>query len=225
MQIAAILSFLLIQSFHLSSTSASHCGKLNINCPFLLRGSSPSQCKDGFLEVVCEGNNTFWYLEGNKYLITEISYPQKKIRLVDPSLLSGPCPIPNQMLPYESIYFRSSSLTVSWIDSDKSYYYPYEFYYFLNCSRQLNGSQYIPVPCVSSIGGSYTYVVKGSRYVGASLSDIPNSCRNFAGTITDEDLTTGSDVFVILQRGFLVGWGFHDPHPAAVKKCMRELRE
>lgn len=211
MQVTVILSFFLIQSFvYLAPSSASHhCGELNIRCPFRLKGSR-AHCSRGFMEFVCEGNNTFWNIKGNKYLITEISYPQQTIRLADPTLLSSPCPIPNQIAPpYDFVYYPPDNLRV--------------YVYFLNCSQPLNVSEYIPVPCLS-VNGSNTYLYLSSDDISFDMGMVPNFCRNFASTITNENLTTGSDVFMILQKGFHFAWNSGEFYTTSVKECMRELR-
>uniref|UniRef100_A0A8N4I6Q7 Uncharacterized protein LOC114913843 n=1 Tax=Elaeis guineensis var. tenera TaxID=51953 RepID=A0A8N4I6Q7_ELAGV len=242
--ICSVLSFLLFFSIRLAMGLAerkdcsSSCGLQNISYPFRLK-DDPAGCGlSSQYQLICEGNKTildiqsdkfyyagnglaFHFLKETRYYVTEISYDQQEINVVDSGLASGRCGLPTRSSPFE------------WDDSENSYddfwlSFPYQLQWytwsiFMNCTRQIKNDTYQFIPCLSHNNNTFAYVVVGED--ANSLQFLEPSCRFLAAipTAGSPEMDSTTDVFKLLQKGFVLSWD-DDLQRFSFQPCLDELR-
>ncbi|RWR83705.1 rust resistance kinase Lr10 [Cinnamomum micranthum f. kanehirae] len=174
---------------------SSSCGPgVNITHPFRLK-QYPQDCgrPEPEFELTCENNNTqaLIHLPPRRYYVQEISYKDKKIRLLDPALASS------SSLP---LYNSSPSLlnySVSGWD------FRTQRLVFVNCSQPAKAT----APCNHSSLGTHVYATLGNSIF---VSQLHTSCRVVMNLpiILDGigNLTSCSGIHDVLMRGFYVRW-------------------
>ncbi|XXG62418.1 hypothetical protein AAC387_Pa05g0778 [Persea americana] len=178
----------------------SSCGPLlNITSPFRLK-EDPRGCgiSGPPFELTCENNNTqpVIHLPHRRYYVQEISYEQKKIRIIDPGLESSLIPLyrtspslPNHDPPSLALWYESGVLV------------------FLNCSQAVNEPSYVATaPCNLSSPHAHVYAMIGNSI---SVSQLHTSCRVVMNLPTSDairNLNNCSAIHDVLMRGFYINW-------------------
>lgn len=186
-----------------NSDCSSSCGSIGISSPFRLKGD-PRRCGRRYAELVCENNHTFLYLLQRKYHVEEISYIDKKIRLVDANIVNNNdyCSTPVTSFPFPN--FGTPYL---WLFSPGALY-------FLSCSTLINSSNYVDFSAclfhTSSANSEYKYFYAAVQIY--FVSDIHDSCNITTMYPADRDLHVQnlsiSYVHKELLRGFELSWRF-----------------
>ncbi|KAM0945018.1 putative glycerophosphodiester phosphodiesterase, protein kinase RLK-Pelle-LRK10L-2 family [Dioscorea sansibarensis] len=184
----------------------SSCGDLtDIHYPFSLKHSTsssssspPSHCAEPGYELTCNSktNKTILNILSNNYYVSNISYTDSTMHLIDVSMSNGSCNLPLHSLPYTQLISKTNfNPRPKWAN-------------FVNCSQEINNSMYTPLSCLSS-NGSFIYVTFDS--FGGFSQNLMVSC-SFISMIPIVHLPSGNDddVFQILAKGFQVYWGFGD---------------
>ncbi|XP_039123302.1 rust resistance kinase Lr10-like [Dioscorea cayenensis subsp. rotundata] len=178
----------------------SSCGDLtDIHYPFSLKHSnSPSYCTEPGYELTCNSktNKTIINILSNNYYVSNISYTNSTMHLIDVSMSNGSCNLPLHSLPYTQLVSKTNFNPIpQWAN-------------FVNCSQEINNSIYKPLPCLSS-NGRFIYVNFDS--FGGYSQNLMVSC-SFISMIPIDHVPSGNDddVFQILAKGFQVYWGFGD---------------
>ncbi|KAJ1688354.1 hypothetical protein LUZ63_019744 [Rhynchospora breviuscula] len=200
---ASLLTFFLL--FWNVVDSISSCRDLqNITYP----NHMPGSCGGKLFELYCEGDNPFFYVQSTKYLLTDISFQNQTLRLVDPLLAAGDCHIPNLTL-----YLKESSQ----YSFNMNYSFNQNGYYlltFVNCTREINDSSYKVIPCMS---GPRSTVYATSSDLSLNMLnmyyvfDLPESCSYLSSALTEDSIEQndmGDDIMVILRKGFVVSWNY-----------------
>ncbi|XP_073103642.1 uncharacterized protein [Elaeis guineensis] len=241
--ICSVLSFLLFFSIRLAMGLAkrkgcsSSCGLQNISYPFRLK-DDPAGCglSSGY-QLICEANKTildiqsdkfyyvwndlaFHFLKETRYYVTEISYDQQEIHVVDSGLASGRCGLPTRSSLFELDDFENS-------DDDFWLSFPYWLAYssnwstFMSCTRQIKSDTFQFIPCLSHNNNTFAYAVV--REDANSLQFLEPSCRFLAAipTAGSPEMDSRTDVFKLLQKGFVLSW-FSRRTP--FQQCLDELR-
>ncbi|KAG6476599.1 hypothetical protein ZIOFF_065844 [Zingiber officinale] len=79
------------------------CGLFHIIVYPFRRSTDPRQRGDRRFELTCDGNKSTISISSAHYLITQISYEDNSIRLVDPNFAGGSCGLPSQSLSPSNI--------------------------------------------------------------------------------------------------------------------------
>nr|CAD1838244.1 unnamed protein product [Ananas comosus var. bracteatus] len=191
------------------------CGDLHdIRYPFRLK-SDPPRCGSPGYEILCDGSRPTLELGSSaKYYVTDISYTDMTISLVDPIFANDKyCSLPLQSLPAMNI----SSL----------YYYPGGYgAVFMNCTKPIQDGMYQRVPCLSSNNllvyvafASWIYIVETIAPSCGFLASIPvGDVRN--PTATDH-------IFELLKEGFKLSWDVGvnlTTTSARIHECLKEAK-
>ncbi|KAJ3692417.1 hypothetical protein LUZ60_012767 [Juncus effusus] len=193
----------------------SSCGQLReIKDPFRLQTDPPS-CGSKQYELLCKENKTFVQLPTKDYYyVIDISYMNKTMTLVDKAFITGDCTLP-------SIFY--SIQLIAYSDRNTYYYSPLNFMSFMNCTTQVQQTDYWEVPCLSKTG-TYVYAFTGRKAHFASI--LRPSCGPLGVTPFGGDTTianSSKDLFQILQKGFVVNWGRQPPSTFyRMISCIRE---
>ncbi|KAJ6792785.1 rust resistance kinase Lr10-like isoform X1 [Iris pallida] len=192
--------------------STSTCGNISIRYPFRLRGggNQSSACTPNpplpLFELVCEANNAVFYgPDENKYYVKEISYANMMVRLVDADLASGECRLPRRNSSV-NMYTQFYDTGLSGVDC-------FIVVTFVSCSREIKGvDAYVPLPSLS-MNGTYIVYAIFDHSADQSLIYLEPSCHFTATTAANYSTPSygtyhleQSDVFKILQKGFLLSW-------------------
>nr|CAD1838237.1 unnamed protein product [Ananas comosus var. bracteatus] len=125
---------------------SSSCGHLHdIGYPFRLK-SDPPGCGSPSYELLCDGGKPMLELGSAKYYVTNISYTNQTIGVVDPVFADDDryCPLPLQSPSPDFL---------------ELYYNVGEYWaLFMNCTKPVRDSRYRRVPCLSS-NNSFVYIV------------------------------------------------------------------
>ncbi|KAG6479427.1 rust resistance kinase Lr10-like [Zingiber officinale] len=179
----------------------------NISYPFR-RTTEPRQCGNRRFELTCEGNKSTMSIGSTHYLITQLSYENYTIRLVDPKFASGSCGLPSQ------------SLSPSNFSDPDSYSNEYSMWAsFMNCTRRIEDQSWYRlavVPCLSN-NNTFVYVVFASD--GYSLSYLYPSCHFVSMIPAAEAPSFPWDPFRILQNGFDLLFNATILHPKLIETC------
>ncbi|XP_073104041.1 rust resistance kinase Lr10-like [Elaeis guineensis] len=217
--ICSVLSFLLFFSIRLpvgltkQKGCSSSCGLQRIRYPFRLK-DDPAGCGLPSCQLSCEGNNTIWNTQSNRYYVTAISYEDHTINLVEFGLASGRCGLPSPPFsPYDDIY------QAGW---PRLNFYPSSNIWatFMSCTRQIKNDTYQFIPCLSHNNNTFAYVVVGEH--ANSLQFLEPSCRFLAAipTAGSPEMDSTTDVFKLLQKGFVFKWF---PMRTPFQQCLDEL--
>ncbi|KAJ0989122.1 hypothetical protein J5N97_007478 [Dioscorea zingiberensis] len=149
------------------------CGDVNISYPFHLKGD-PSYCgnSDPNYELTCNSRNqTILNLFSLDYKVTQISYYSDKCRMdvTDVTVpVNDTCRLPSHSLP------------ASKLETDSFPYTPaFEWVSIVNCTKEINNSMYIPVPCLSRINHSFIYLVSPG-FQSYQARNLVSSCSYLA---------------------------------------------
>ncbi|KAL5761178.1 hypothetical protein ACOSQ2_020016 [Xanthoceras sorbifolium] len=174
----------------------SSCGDIkNISYPFRLK-SDPAGCGDPDYELSCQSNKTILEFHSGKYYVKKISYNAKITRVVDVNLAGGSCGLPYKSLSINELV--SDIRYTGYVDTSR------RTASFVNCSRNINDTGYIEVPCLSR-DRSYIYVMLG----GHAISLLPEPCFFVSMVpILDPDVNYSSYETIqnLLKSGFDLGW-------------------
>lgn len=186
---------------------SSSCGDIqNIRHPFRLRGD-PTICGDENFELVCSGNKTILQLHPGDYYVTQISYENNTIHLVDVRMASGSCSFPF-LLPTGSVTYNNYFRLQTW-----------RWASFVNCSKNIQDDTYRHVPCLSKNNTS-VYVTSGEF-----VEDLRPSCSFLSMVPTSDDniVSSGDALFQHLQRGFNLQWVIKNLTSfQMIRTCLRE---
>ncbi|XP_073104289.1 uncharacterized protein [Elaeis guineensis] len=208
---------------------SSSCGRQNISYPFRLN-DDPARCgHSSWYQLICEGNKTildiqsanfyyaddglaFHFLKKTRYYVTEISYDQQTINVVDFGLASGRCGLPTRSSPFE-LDDSENSDDDFWLSFPYWLAYPSNWATFMNCTRQIKNDTYQFIPYLSHNNNTFAYVVVGED--ANSLQFLEPSCRFLAAipTAGSPEMDSTTDVFKLLQKGFVLSWLPMNPIP------------
>ncbi|XP_020089090.1 LEAF RUST 10 DISEASE-RESISTANCE LOCUS RECEPTOR-LIKE PROTEIN KINASE-like 2.5 [Ananas comosus] len=176
---------------HVSCSSS--CGHLHdIHYPFRLKSDLP-QCGSPDYEILCDGGKPMLELGTAKYYVTNISYTNQTISVVDPVFVDDKyCLLPIQSPPanLSHLYFNVGDNGAL----------------FANCTRPIDDDMYRSVPCLSS-NNTFVYVVVDTGEF--SVESIEPSCGFLAWIPMPVDHVmnpTATDVFELLKEGFTLLW-------------------
>jgi hypothetical protein len=132
----------------------------------------PRNCGEKNFQLVCDGNNAIFYLQSTMFLVKDISFQNTTFRLVDPSYYDrgDHCHLPNQAVSWhDATVSRDYTLTSFFIS-----YSNFQIIYFVNCTQEIEHSEYELIPCLNRTN-SRVYAVRDYRI--SRVSDLHDSCR------------------------------------------------
>ncbi|XP_042425812.1 rust resistance kinase Lr10-like [Zingiber officinale] len=199
------------------------CGRLhNLSHPFRRKGD-PSRCGRPAYELNCAGDEAVIHIGAADYYVTQVDrehYYDEMIglSLVDPNFsVNGTCHLPSQ--------------TLLQLDTHGEFIFEDQTACFMNCTKEIHASSYVPVPCLSSHSdSSFTYVVVG-RWA-YELRHLQSSCKPLAcvPVLVDSSLSypslmkniSAAEVHSILQKGFRC-YTIRPPSLSVViRRCLNE---
>uniref|UniRef100_A0ACD5TS59 Uncharacterized protein n=1 Tax=Avena sativa TaxID=4498 RepID=A0ACD5TS59_AVESA len=200
------------------------CGHLqDIKHPFRLQGDHPG-CGVQEYELVCSDNQAIIHINTGSYFVTNISYSDSIFWVVDASLDSSSCPIPERNHhPY--LYGLSSA--------NMTLFYPEEGTWaaFVVCSQMIKDNViYRPVDCRST-NSSFVYVL--TTMLSYWVRNVEPSCGYLAMTplsswnVRPKDNVSYDyeDVVKFMRTGFAVSFPFDEDYspwtyPWIIKTCL-----
>nr|CAD1838384.1 unnamed protein product [Ananas comosus var. bracteatus] len=191
---------------------SSSCGHLHdIRYPFRLKGDMP-QCGSPGYEILCDGGKPMLELGPTKYYVTNISYTNQTISVVDPVFVDDDkyCLLPLQSPPP---------------DNSGLYIYLVEYWVlFVNCTKQLvPDGRYQRVPCLSS-NNSFVYVYE---VFGTSVDLIEPSCGFLASVpmpLGNFTIPITTDIFELLKEGFVLFLEGPDTASTRIHTCLKDAK-
>ncbi|KAK8948613.1 hypothetical protein KSP39_PZI005032 [Platanthera zijinensis] len=154
-----------------------------------------------------------------QYLVSEIDYVNKLIRVTDVTVLSSNCSLPLKFLPSHSIdllYYRFGAYdyhvrTYFRLDS-------YDWVSIVKCSKKLSPEyNYQLIPCQTT-KDSYVYGV-----FDTTVASLAPSCSFLSWMpITYDPLINPNDIFLAFRRGFYMSWEKPNlPVAMIIRYCLR----
>ncbi|XP_020087853.1 LEAF RUST 10 DISEASE-RESISTANCE LOCUS RECEPTOR-LIKE PROTEIN KINASE-like 2.5 [Ananas comosus] len=196
---------------HVSCSSS--CGHLHdIGYPFRLK-SDPPGCGSPGYELLCDGGKPMLELGSAKYYVTDISYANQTISVVDPMFVDGDryCLLPLQSPPpdFSELYRNVGEWGA----------------FFVNCTRPVQNGWYQRVPCLSS-NNSFVYIA--DDMFPSSVVSIGPSCAFLtnipvlADQFTDQ---TTANISELLKEGFMLSWDVGpEPAFAVIRRYLEEAK-
>ncbi|KAI4357728.1 hypothetical protein L6164_001659 [Bauhinia variegata] len=191
----------------------SSCGDIKeIRYPFHLRGQ-PSSCGDPDYSLSCENNKAILEFGAGKYYVKSINYQTQRIRVVDANFANGICSLPMQ--PIRSYEVQGDIRYRGLVSNEEIG--------FVNCSKPINDTGFIRIPCMSTQNGSITYALFGSQMYHEYeqicsyplLSVVLSAYYDFNA----KQPSSLEDIQRLLQGGFDLGWSVE------CRDCIRSGRE
>ncbi|XP_020087846.1 LEAF RUST 10 DISEASE-RESISTANCE LOCUS RECEPTOR-LIKE PROTEIN KINASE-like 2.5 isoform X1 [Ananas comosus] len=190
----------------------SSCGHLHdIGYPFRLKSDLPG-CGSPNYELLCDSGKPMLELGSAKYYITNISYKNMTISVIDPVFVNDNkyCPLPLQSPPPD----------FSYLYDDVGGYWAL----FVNCTRPIHDGTYQRGPNCLSSNNSFVYVVADMWGIVEPikpscgfLASIPMSVRQFNPNNTD--------IFELLKEGFMLSWDVgRETSSAIFHECLNEAK-
>ncbi|XP_020089047.1 uncharacterized protein LOC109710720 [Ananas comosus] len=203
-----------------SPSSSSSCGSLdNISSPFRLASETPTGGSPSY-EILCDGGKPMLELGSAKYYVTNISYTNQTISVVDPVFVGDDrychLRIPSPPPGFSDLYLNVGE---NWA-------------LFVNCTRPIRNGRHRRVPCLSS-NSTFVYVVVQNYAFTVNL--IGASCGFLASVPVVGDVvgnSTATDIFELLKEGFVLSWAVGprpqeqaQPTPSATfHGCLKEAK-
>nr|CAD1838234.1 unnamed protein product [Ananas comosus var. bracteatus] len=214
-----LLLLLLACANHVGCSPSSSCGSLhNISSPFRLESETPRGGSPSY-EILCDGGKPMVELGSAKYYVTNISYTNQTISVVDPVFVDDNrychLPIPSPPPGFSDLYLNVGE---NWA-------------LFVNCTRPIRNGRHRRVPCLSS-NNTFVYVVVQNYAYSVNL--IGASCGFLASVPVGGVVgnSTATDIFELLKEGFVLSWDVGprpqeqaQPTPSATfHGCLKEAK-
>ncbi|KAI3976554.1 hypothetical protein MKX01_008412 [Papaver californicum] len=202
-----IILFTLVQlvlsaDFRFEACKPKTCGNAIIRYPFWMQ---EDYCGQPGFKVTCKNNDPILYTSGYEYIIREIDYENKSLRVENPVVLDKECPLPFQ----NSTFSDQTPFKTGFGVQELSFYY--------NCSihdyRQYKNFAYSVTSSCASSSSDKNLVFFAILSPPEDFVMDPLICKSLVRVPVEKDAQTSfgpegqdRDYMLLLKKGFTLGW-------------------